>query len=664
MSIALTVAVIITWAVLALGLSAIGVLFLHRLGGSEPGWRHLYCALWAGFALLTAGLMLWHFFLPVNEQALLVFASIAAVALIVERRWFASLLRLPGSRPFALALLVFAIWTANHALPPGGMDDYTYEFQTIRWFHDYPIVPGIANLHGRLGFNSAHHLLAALLSAGPWKGAVNHLFNGFFILLACILPLDAIRKLATGSKELLQDCLFPALLLCPCANLIVYGRFNPGLSTLKNDVFVCAATVAMACLFLEWAASPRSANESGALAATAWLIAGVTPSIKFSTIVFCGLIATALVLRTGIARNRLLVAALIVNAVIAICFPLRGIILSGYPFYPLPEFAFSADWRVPAPQAEAERAYITSYARLQPTYDPLGVSGWKWVRGWARSTAITDRVNLVLPLVFAVVCIPFFFARPRQSRADAAPQLPPAWAYATLACSSAAALVVWFIQAPAGRFAMGQAWILFASVFAWAVQKQHGKWNWAALGLGLAFTLPATAFLLLGYLRIVDERPPILLLFAFVVSWMVAFGLFRAANPRLLAMLCILLALFPYAERSISYVRSGSFSTLGAMLWIDVSSLHDPVSEPPVVKQTRSGLNVYDTHVAAYATPLPNTRYFNPYLELRTSRMQDGFRNSSPLQSPRYGENPSFGYKAEVWERDVDKSRLEFRSPR
>jgi hypothetical protein len=666
-SIALTLAVLGTWLLLAAGLSAFGAVFLHRLGRVEPGWHHLYCAVWTGFALLIASLMLWHFFLPVDERALFMFSSAAALALIIERRWFASAMRLPFSRPFAVAVIAMAIWTANHTLPPGGMDDYTYEFQTIRWFHDYPIVPGLANLHGRLGFNNSHHLLAAMLSAGIWKGEVNHLFNGFFILLACILLLDAIRDLAQGAQASLERSLFSALLLCPCITLVVYERFSPGLSTLKADVFVCAATVVLASLFLRWARTPPGAT-SIAPCATALLIGAVTPSVKISTLVFCGSIAAVIALRSLLqvkpdtARKRLIVGALAVDAVIAICFPIRGIVLSGYPFYPLTTLGFNVDWRVPTAEANAERAYVTSYARLQPIYDIHAVSGWQWVPGWVRSTVATDKVNLLLPIVLAAVCIPFFVVgSPRGDPRGATPEFTPDWAYATLAATSAVSLIVWFIEAPAGRFALGQAWILFASALSWAVHRQRGGWSWNALIISLGLTFPVAAFLLLYCFRISSGRLPIFVLFVFIVFWMAAFGCLRLRKPGFLAALCMVLALYPYGERSVTYIKNGAYRMLGQIIWINLTHLPHPAAPLPQLRQTRSGLNVYDTHFATYQTPLPNTRYFNPYLELRTARMQDGFRNSSPSDSTVYGETASFGYEVDVWPQDIDAARLALR---
>jgi len=54
---------------------------------------------------------------------------------------------------------------------------------------------------------------------------------------------------------------------------------------------------------------------------------------------------------------------------------------------------------------------------------------------------------------------------------------------------------------------------------------------------------------------------------------------------------------------------------------------------PPttVLPQTRSGLKVYEVFRAGFETPLPNKPYFNPFLQLRTTRMKDGFRNSATL---------------------------------
>ena len=555
------------------------------------------------------------------------------------------MLRLPFNWRFAAAVIVFAIWTANHALAQGwGFDDYFYELRAVRWYHDYPIVPGLANLFGPFGFNNSHHLFAAMLSAGLWRGAVSHIFNGLFVVLACVFLLDAVRDLAKGAEGAIYRSLFPALLVCPCVGLVSFGYAGPMLSTLKADVFVAAATAVLACLFLRWTAAPPGTSHSAVLATTTLLVGAVIPSVKISGLVFCGFIVTVVALRSllhltlRLRSRRMVVAVLLVGAVLAITAPIRGIVLSGCPVYPSTVFRWNVDWAVPVAQAEAERAFITSYARFRAAYDPHEVSGWLWIPEWARTIAIPDRINVLLPLVLTLVCIPLLFVRRRRDPPHRQENAPPDWAYATLACATLAALIVWFIQAPAPRFVIVNVWILFAVILAWAVQEQRGGWNWKAPLIGLVLVLPLTAFVLLSFLGISGEnRYHVLVVLAFAALWIVAFGLLRVANPRLLAALCILPALLQYGERSGGDVLSKHYAHLRSMLWINVSPFpHSP--RTTVLRETRSGLKVHEVYRAGFETPLPNTPIFNPFLRLRTTRMKDGFRNSATFDSGHYGD--------------------------
>ncbi len=157
--------------------------------------------------------------------------------------------------------------------------------------------------------------------------------------------------------------------------------------------------------------------------------------------------------------------------------------------------------------------------------------------------------------------------------------------------------------------------------------------------IGLVIALPLAAFVLLYYLRISGEhRFLLLVLLTFVALWITLFGLLRPSRPRLLAMLCILPALFQYGGRATAYLLSEHYASVVSMLWINVSQLPDPMPPSTALRQTHSGLKIYETDYPVFETPLPNTRYFNPFLELRTSRLRDGFRNSANVNSVRYGE--------------------------
>ena len=58
--------------------------------------------------------------------------------------------------------LILALIRASGA--PDNYDTSLYHLQAIKWIEEYPVVPGLANLHSRFGFNSNVFLLYALTS--------------------------------------------------------------------------------------------------------------------------------------------------------------------------------------------------------------------------------------------------------------------------------------------------------------------------------------------------------------------------------------------------------------------------------------------------------------------------------------------------------------------
>src|SRR5260370_11683258 len=105
------------------------------------------------------------------------------------------------------------------------------------------------------------------------------------------------------------------------------------------------------------------------LLATTMIVGAVIPSVKISVLIFCCFIVAVVAVRSfrhltlGPQRKRMLVGTLLVVAVLAMSVPIRGIVLSGYPFYPSTALRLNVDWRVPVAQAEADHAFITSFAR-------------------------------------------------------------------------------------------------------------------------------------------------------------------------------------------------------------------------------------------------------------------------------------------------------------
>ena len=74
------------------------------------------------------------------------------------------------------------------------------------------------------------------------------------------------------------------------------------------------------------------------------------------------------------------------------------------------------------------------------------------------------------------------------------------------------------------------------------------------------------------------------------------------------------------------------------MAWYNVHALPQEPVFWYTVRQTDSGLTIYHTDATSFDTPIPNTRYFNRYLELRTpGDLLSGFRNPASAST-------EFGY--------------------
>jgi hypothetical protein len=63
-----------------------------------------------------------------------------------------------------LMLVVVSAWTANRAIGSGdAFDSGLYHYSIVRWNHEHPIVPGLANLLPHYAFNNSCHLFVAML---------------------------------------------------------------------------------------------------------------------------------------------------------------------------------------------------------------------------------------------------------------------------------------------------------------------------------------------------------------------------------------------------------------------------------------------------------------------------------------------------------------------
>jgi hypothetical protein len=420
---------------------------------------------WTGVAVITAILQLYHFFRPIDLGAVFLLMGLGLGGWIWNR---ASLLHFSGSSKFrfttgnlhlsTLLLFIAAAIIAFRCVAIGEhYDTGLYGAQAVRWFITYPLVPGLGNLLGQLGFNSSVFLWFAALDQGPWRGLAHHLFDGFSItaLFACIIP-AAVRILQGESTSPIDW--FCTLLFVPGTIWATTSKIVGTNTDLPTSV-VCLVGAVM--LFraltgesLEPGTSESDSRPMGLVMAMALFSLAVT--FKISSVVFASLGWTvAAVKLLMLSRNaplgkRQLMWAMILSGVIVLPWIGRGIVLTGYPLFPSTVLAIPVDWRVPALEAQQQADFARSFARVpELTYEYA--HGWSWLRPWFREL-VREREGFLIPLFFALAGGAVGIIRTARGNRRSLPQC--LW----LLAPSLGGLIFWFLEAPAMRFGEPLMW--------------------------------------------------------------------------------------------------------------------------------------------------------------------------------------------------------------
>jgi hypothetical protein len=422
--------------------------FRYRLSLPELILPGLFVAV--GFAetwSLFGGVMPW-----ANAALILILVILAVVRWRVFRTVLGDSVRSTRWRNliFLLPCLVFA---AINALTNGFCyDTLLYHLAAIRWVADFGSVPGLANLHGRLGFNTALHPLAALFGS-PFGIAVGREFvNPVIIVSVCAVVLQSVGL--TRKDFFAPDSVYACLLFPLVLNLL----FSFCLSSPQPDIASGAIAVLVAWYLRE--VIQETANDREATASFSCLLASalvVTFKLSYAAL---GLAAGGLVTLILLYRRRsvMLVLARVIMAGL-VCMPwlCRGYILSGYPLFPSGLGRIHFDWMVPSEKALSERNWILSWARQPgPSWHSV-LAGGGWFRSWVVTTASDPMVWKPL-LLFAAGLVLIGITTPWRYRKDSF----IGWCW--LICPAILSLFFWFFAAPDPRFAQATLWVLAADI--------------------------------------------------------------------------------------------------------------------------------------------------------------------------------------------------------
>jgi hypothetical protein len=431
------------------------------IGFLQPGARtnvSLPAFLLPGLFVATVFAETWSLFgalVPWANPALILLAAILGA---LRWRTFAYTVReaLGNTRWGSLILFVPCLFFAVlNALTNGYCHDtLLYHLAAVRWVADFGSVPGLANLHGRFGFNSALHPLAGLFG-GPFGIAVSGEFvNPVIVLCTCAVLLQGIRL---NRKEFFTQGSVYAALLLP---LILGQLFSVCLSSPQPDVAGVALAILVTWHLREVIFETETSPEMEQSSFLRCLMASSLVVMLKLSYAALGLGAAALVTLIILIRRRRFMAIVIPVILVFVCsipWVCRGYITSGYPIYPSEIGAIHFDWMVPHEEAFSDKKWILSWARDSTRDADAVLANNDWLRPWLATTFgdLLVRKSLLLAaagLILGLISIP------RRWRVDSFFQC------CCLIAPILLSLVFWFLTAPDPRFAGATIWTVAADI--------------------------------------------------------------------------------------------------------------------------------------------------------------------------------------------------------
>ena len=416
----------ILWTIALLGVGSIVLKIIKQFmpGSHLDDGGHLVILISGilGMAAVTTLATIINFFVPISLTVSIIIMVAGLVLFIVNRKELLKTLDKTeiiflSAFSLLIAMIIPLTWVSL-------FDTGSYHLPTIKWIIESQVPLGLANLHGRFGFNNSWFMLSACID--QWVVYLNKPYfsiNGiliFFYVSAILLVVK--RKFFSNSYEINGSQIiainkngkkYPVrlsdLFLIISSIALVY----PGLMLLTTpspDLPGALFTLFIVYLIIYDLENSRKVNFYTFIAV---IISIYSITVKLSAIVL-GLVLLLLIFRSSIEkyvrkserpadaygkRNVLSYVLLIgVLSLLVIPWMIRGLLLSGCLFFPfLIGYFPQLQWAVPAPIAASEVKWTIAWARL-PGPDALNsLSGWGWVLPWVeRQFNTTGWLNIPL----------------------------------------------------------------------------------------------------------------------------------------------------------------------------------------------------------------------------------------------------------------------------
>ncbi|HUI87830.1 MAG TPA: hypothetical protein VLX61_03805 [Anaerolineales bacterium] len=348
-----------------------------------------------GMAILTTVGSFLSLFVPLAGTAIVLTTLGGILIAVLTRPW--KHLSVPSYHPLVwllLAVVTIAI-LENATHKPTNYDTALYHAQVIHWIESYRVVPGLANLHDRLAYNSSWLVLVASLSFAFLGLQSFHLTNSVIVLTATMYFGQSFQSLI--QKQYTLANIAKAILF-----FLPLGLYASDLSSPGTDLPPALMAWVLTALILEKV-------ETGGLdfdmhSVVIFILSAFAVTVKLSVVV---LFAPSLLLLIQLFGHQdwQRAAALLTTALIVFLpWLLRSVVLSGYLIFPVAQIdLFSFDWKYPLSAAAAVQNETFWFTRFPSnTQEYVGMTAAQWVPIWFHQLPKGHKILVAAALISPV----------------------------------------------------------------------------------------------------------------------------------------------------------------------------------------------------------------------------------------------------------------------
>lgn len=331
---------------------------------------------------------------------------------------------------WGIVIILFSYGTSRGYLH---YDTSLYHAQSIRWIEEYGVVPGLASLQLRYGYNSSAFAMTALYSFRDFVGQSLHTTAGFFALVGAIQVVDVYRVFA-DKKVRHSDFIRIGL-------LFYLGQIFGEMMSPASDYYAQVLIFMSVILWLD------AEDEEFSYSMISILLV-FAATIKFSIALLVLMVVYPAVILVKKRRVREIVVCIISGIVVLIPYFIRNILISGWLIYPSTFFDIAnVDWKIPKGMAQYDAMEIGVYGKGINDVTKLDMPFSQWFPNWFIKMSVVEKFWVVMTTTCIAAGIIYFIYKLIKKDCDYNKLI--VFLVLTASCT------MWFITAPLVRYGYG-----------------------------------------------------------------------------------------------------------------------------------------------------------------------------------------------------------------